>query len=146
MYTKYLCRRYIPNSTRPEWTVQHAYDKSLMDATFTMFSIYMSGSRLKWQVFSNNKIMYSRSLQKKPIILYSICHGRNCDLAGISGNRKKKYRPHLAFVLLQITTLHLYCWNLQSYESIRHSLTPFLPPAITHFSNYSFIKNHKLTH
>ena len=67
MYTKYLRRRYIPISTRPEWTVQHAYGKSLTEATFTIYfiSIYVSGSRLKKQVFSNNKIMYSRSIQKK---------------------------------------------------------------------------------
>ena len=129
MYTKYLRRRYIPNSTRPEWTVQHAYTKSLMDATFTMYfiSIYMWKQTEIASLF-NNKIMYSRSIQKKNIILYSICHGRNCDLVQLA--IVKKTPPHLACVLLQITTLHLYWWNLQAYESVRPSLPPSLPSCL----------------
>ena len=91
--------------------------------------------------------MYSRSIQKKVYVMAEIVTWY--ILATVT-----KYTPHLAFVLLQITTLHLYWLNLQSYECVRPSvrpsvppsLTPFLPPAVTHFVNYSFIENHKLNH
>ena len=87
-----------------------------MDATFTMYNIsisIMSGSRLKLQVFSNDKIMYIRSIQKENIILYSICHGRNCDRVQLAIGEKMHttfgfctatdYNP--AFVLVEFTIL-----------------------------------------
>ena len=47
-----------------------------------------------------------------------------------------KYTPHLAFVLLQITTLHLYWLNLQSYESVRPSVRPTLPHSLPASCSY----------
>ena len=133
MYTKYLRRRYIPNSTRPEWTVQHAYTKSLMDATFTMYfiSIYMWKQTEIASLF-NNKIMYSRSIQKKNIILYSICHGRNCDLVQLAIVKKTH---HIWLV---------YCYRLQPciciggiYKPMSPSVHPSLPHSLPASYNYS---------
>ena len=81
------------------------------------------------------KLCILDQFRKKPILLYSICHGRNCDLVQLA--IVKTYTPHLAFVLLQITSLHLYWWTLQSYESIPPSVGPTLPHSLPASCNYS---------
>ena len=81
------------------------------------------------------KLCILDQFRKKTILLYSICNGRNCDLVQLA--IVKTYTPHLAFVLLQITSLHLYWWTLQSYESIPPSVGPTLPHSLPASCNYS---------
>ena len=80
----------------------HANDND--GSTFTMYfiSIYMYWNSKSFPIPK----MYIRSIQNKNILLYSICHG-NCDLVQLA---IVKTYTNLAFILLQITTLHLYWW------------------------------------